>query len=171
MQRFAVSETVRREVDMRLDVPVQDQALYGERLDQALAGTGLTNLQSQYFLLVDRIMRLQMHATDPDLLEPFLGRPHSKECIRIPATLNTFVDHYGLIDAEYERVASDGKLLWLLRPGRTPTPWPGRYLVIVYPNAKSRPYWSPLPVARKPVARRILYPGQTSPSKLDSGVC
>jgi len=258
-----LAERFRREVDMRLDVPVQEQALYGGRLDQALAGAGFTNLQSQYFLLVDRspvvqaafiywlspsgewryigaspvatgqpgsfdhfvtptgvfdhtpanmdfrsectynefgirgygrkgmriydfgcvsaergwdqrgrgTMRLQMHATDPDLLEPLLGRPHSKGCIRIPATLNTFVDHYGLIDAEYERVASDGKILWLLRPGRTPTPWPGRSLVIVDSNAKSRPYWSPLPAARKPVARRIPFSGQASPFRLDSGVC
>ena len=47
-------------------------------------------------------MRFQMHATDPDRLEPLLGMRHSKGCVRIPATLNTFLDHYGILDAEYE---------------------------------------------------------------------
>lgn len=46
-------------------------------------------------------MRLQMHATDPDRLEILLGMPHSKGCIRIAATLNTFIDRHGVIDAEY----------------------------------------------------------------------
>lgn len=248
---------------MRLNVPVREQALYGARLKQALAGARLENLQSQHFLLVDRspavqaafiywlspsgewryigaspaatgqpgsfdhfvtptgvfdhtpvnmdfraegtynelgirgygrmgmriydfgwvtaergwgqrghsTMRLQMHATDPDLLEPLLGRPHSKGCIRIPATFNTFVDQHGLIDAEYDRVAGNGKSLWILRSDRTPTPWPGRYLVIVDSNAKSRPYWSPLPAVRKPVARRTPFSGQIPPSRPKSGVC
>jgi hypothetical protein len=45
-------------------------------------------------------MRLQMHATDPVYLEPRLGTVQSKGCIRIPATLNAFIDHYGLLDAD-----------------------------------------------------------------------
>ena len=54
------------------------------------------------------IMRLQMHATDPRLLEPQLGVARSKGCIRIPATLNDFIDHYGLLDADYERLVAEG---------------------------------------------------------------
>jgi len=44
-------------------------------------------------------MRFQMHATDPEKLEPLLGMRHSKGCVRIPSTLNTFIDHYGILDA------------------------------------------------------------------------
>lgn len=47
-------------------------------------------------------MRFQMHATDPDRLEILLGERHSKGCVRIPATLNTFIDMHGLLDADYE---------------------------------------------------------------------
>jgi len=76
-------------------------------------------------------MRLQMHATDPDMLEPRVGTPQSKGCIRIPATLDVFIDRHGLLDADYERAAAQGKHMWILRPDRKPTPWSGRYLVIV----------------------------------------
>lgn len=45
-------------------------------------------------------MRLQMHATDPERLEPLLGRAAaSKGCIRIPAALNVFIDRHGILDA------------------------------------------------------------------------
>ena len=67
-------------------------------------------------------MRLLLHATDPDYLEKLLGKPSSKGCIRIPATLNTFIDRYGLLDADYEQAQANGKRLWVLRPDRTPTP-------------------------------------------------
>jgi hypothetical protein len=76
-------------------------------------------------------MRLQMHATDPDRLEPLLGRARSKGCIRIPASLNLFIDHYGILDADYEEAMKAGKTFWVLPPDREPTPWSGRYLVIV----------------------------------------
>jgi hypothetical protein len=94
------------------------------------------------------VMRLQMHATDPDTLEARLGRTHSKGCIRIPATLNVFIDHYGLLDHEYERAAASSRSLWVLRPDRATTSWPGRYLVVVDSGARSRPAWSPLPAVR-----------------------
>lgn len=94
-------------------------------------------------------MRLQMHATDPDLLEPRLGVAHSKGCIRIPATLNVFIDRYGLLDAEYERRVSEGAHLWVLRADRIPTPTPGRYLVVVDSARTSRPAWSPSPSAKR----------------------
>jgi len=89
------------------------------------------------------LMRLQVHATDPDLLEKHLGRARSKGCIRIPATLNTFIDRYGLLDADYEAEAKEGRQLRVLRPDREPTPWPGRYLVVVDSGRKARPSWSP----------------------------
>jgi hypothetical protein len=76
-------------------------------------------------------MRLQMHATDPDRLEPRLGHRDSKGCIRIPATLNTLIDRYGVLDAAYEEAMAAGREFWVLRPDRRPTPWSGRYLVIV----------------------------------------
>lgn len=76
-------------------------------------------------------MRLQMHATDPATLEPRLGRPESKGCIRIPATLNTFLDVHGLLDADYEAAVARGESFWVLRDDRQPVPWPGRYLVVI----------------------------------------
>lgn len=95
-------------------------------------------------------MRLQMHATDPDLLEPLLGTRRSKGCIRIPASLNVFIDRYGLLDAVYERALNDGKHLWVLSASRSPTPWPGRYLVVMDSGRNARPSWSPLPATHRP---------------------
>lgn len=92
-------------------------------------------------------MRLLLHATDPDYLELHLGLAMSKGCIRIPATLNDFIDRYGLLDADYEQGRADGKKLWVLRRDRTPTPWSGRYLVIVDSGSTERPAWSPEPPA------------------------
>lgn len=88
-------------------------------------------------------MRLLMHATDPDFLEAHLGTARSKGCVRIPATLNVFIDRYGLLDADYEAALSRGENLWVLRPDRISTAWPGRYLVIVDSNSNTRPAWSP----------------------------
>ena len=94
-------------------------------------------------------MRLQMHATDPRVLEPNLGRVASEGCIRIPASLNLFLDTHGVLDADYEAAASaaatTGKKLWILKPQRQTVPWPGRYMVIVDSQATERPVWSPLP--------------------------
>ncbi len=93
-------------------------------------------------------MRLQVHATDPELLEPWLGEARSKGCIRIPASLNRLLDRYGLLDADYEEALARGARLWVLAPDRTPTPWPGRYLVVVDSGRSARPTWSPPPRAR-----------------------
>jgi hypothetical protein len=93
-------------------------------------------------------MRLQMHATDPQLLEPRLGQRESKGCIRIPATLDEFLDRNGILDADYERALNAGQALWVLRADRTPTRWPGRYLVIVDSARAERPVWSPAPRLR-----------------------
>jgi hypothetical protein len=76
-------------------------------------------------------LRLQMHATDPDRLEPRLGIPLSKGCIRIPTSLNRFLDRYGILDAAYLDARREGRRLWVLPPDWNPTPWAGRYLVIV----------------------------------------
>lgn len=97
-------------------------------------------------------MRLLMHTTDPDYLEHLLGKAMSKGCIRIPATLNTFIDRYGLLDGDYEQAMAIGKQFWVLRPDRTPTPWSGRYLVIVDSGSIQRPDWSPEPAATAPAA-------------------
>lgn len=87
-------------------------------------------------------MRLLLHATDPQWLEEKLGRAMSKGCIRIPATLDEFIDRYGILDADYERAASEGRRFWVLRSDRDPTPWSGRYLVIVDTARTERPEWA-----------------------------
>jgi hypothetical protein len=87
-------------------------------------------------------MRLQMHATDPDLLEPRLGTAASSGCIRISASLNQFIDKYGLLDADYEAAMDRGVQFWVLRKDRTPTRWSGRYLVVVESERARRPAWA-----------------------------
>jgi hypothetical protein len=89
-------------------------------------------------------MRLQMHATDPERLEIRLGTIQSKGCVRIPATLNTFIDRHAILDADYEQAMARGQTFWVLSQTREPTPWSGRYLVIVDTERTSRPPWSPL---------------------------
>lgn len=90
-------------------------------------------------------MRFQMHATDPEKLEPLLGMRHSKGCVRIPSTLNTFFDHHGVLDAQYEARAAEGESMWVLKATRQTTPWAGHYLVVVDSARKARPAWSPGP--------------------------
>jgi hypothetical protein len=87
----------------------------------------------------ESIMRLQMHATDPDLLERRLGTAQSKGCIRIRASLNTFIDRYGILDANYELAVASGRRFFVLSPDREPTTSPGRYLVVVDSNRQKRP--------------------------------
>ncbi len=93
----------------------------------------------------ESVMRLQMHSTDPDLLEPRLGSIQSKGCIRIAASLNRFIDHYGILDAAYERAIAAGRSFWVLPPDREPTPWSGEFLVVVDTERDRRPAWSPQP--------------------------
>ena len=94
------------------------------------------------------VMRLQMHATDPDHLEQRLGTAQSKGCIRIPASLNEFIDRHGVLDQDYQEKIEAGRRLWVLRDDRTPTPWSGRYLVVVDSMSSERPDWSAPPAAR-----------------------
>jgi hypothetical protein len=93
------------------------------------------------------IIRFQVHATDPDQLERLLGVAHSKGCVRIPATLNTFLDRYGILDAEYESEQKAGRTSRVLIPGREPTPLAGKYLIVIDSGQLERPAWSPLPAA------------------------
>ncbi len=90
-------------------------------------------------------MRFQMHATDPDRLEALLGIRHSKGCVRIPASLNTFLDRHGILDDDYQARVEAGKSLWVLRHDRDITPIAGRYLVVIDGARKTRPAWSPAP--------------------------
>lgn len=90
-------------------------------------------------------MRLQVHATDPDVLEHQLGQPRSKGCIRIPATLNLLIDRLGLLDAEYDQALREGRQFWVLRSDRQPVAAPGKYLVVVDSARNRRPAWSPSP--------------------------
>ncbi len=100
-------------------------------------------------------MRLQMHATDPARLEPRLGRPESKGCIRIPAALNTFLDRHGVLDADYEAALERGASVWVLRADRRPLPWPGRWLVIVDSQAPRRPAWAAPALAQSASGRAM----------------
>jgi hypothetical protein len=87
-------------------------------------------------------MRLQMHATDPNVLEARLGKVASEGCIRIPATLNVFLDTHGLLDAAYEQAMADGDHLWVLNPHRQSIAQPGQYMVIVDSLTQARPAWA-----------------------------
>jgi hypothetical protein len=103
-------------------------------------------------------MRLQMHATDPTRLEARLGSVASEGCIRIPATLNVFLDQHGVLDADYEQALAAGESLWLIKPGRPLIPWPGRWLVIVDSLAAERPAWSPRPGVKLPAKQQAKTP-------------
>ena len=94
------------------------------------------------------LMRLQMHATDPQGLEDRLGTVQSEGCVRIPTTLNRFLDRHGVLDADYEAALAEGQKLWIIKANRPLVPWPGSYLVVVDSGALERPAWSPLPRAR-----------------------
>jgi hypothetical protein len=102
-------------------------------------------------------MRLQMHATDPDLLEQRLGSAQSKGCIRIPATLNRLLDHYGLLDADYDQALREGRKLWMLDAQREPVPDSGRYVIVVDSERQDRPDWTPAPFLphRKPALPKV----------------
>jgi hypothetical protein len=72
----------------------------------------------------------------------------SEGCIRIPASLNVFLDVHGVLDADYEAAEASGQRLWVLKRDRTTIPWPGRNLVIIDSQTPGRPRWSPLPGKR-----------------------
>ena len=78
-------------------------------------------------------IRLEMHATDPSVLEPRIGRPDSEGCVRLHGVMNRFLDRHGVIDADLEQAAQDGDrgFAALLPHGRQPTPLAGNALVVV----------------------------------------
>lgn len=87
-------------------------------------------------------MRLQMHATDPNLAEPKLGSVQSKGCIRISASLNVLLDQFGVLDADYEVAQATGPALWVLNGQRTPVAGAGRYVVVLDSQRSERPPWA-----------------------------
>jgi hypothetical protein len=120
-------------------------------------------------------MRLQMHATDPDLLEKKLGTRQSKGCIRIPATLNTFIDHYGILDGDYEEAMTEGMTFWVLSKKREATPWSGRFLVVVDTGRSKRPH---VPARKDPYPKSSVQIHQLQPRPhliniglYESGIC
>jgi len=138
----------------------QDFRAEGTRNKNGIRGYGVKGMRVYDFGWVDAprgwgdghlgVMRLQIHSTDPDRLEPLLGTARSKGCVRISASLNTFLDHYGLLDADYERKMLDGRKFSVIPATRNPTPWSGRYLVIVDSQRTVRPPWSPKPGSSRP---------------------
>lgn len=89
----------------------------------------------------ERQIRMQMHSTDPDLLEQRLGTIGSKGCVRIPAAFNALVDRFGLIDADYNAAAQRGPRPWVWHADHEATPYAGRYIVIVDSNVTEKPEW------------------------------
>ena len=92
-------------------------------------------------------IRLQMHSTDPDRLEMREGSAQSKGCIRIPATLNAFIDHYGILDGDYEEAMTEGKTFWVISKAREATHFSGKFLIVVDTQRVERPAWSPVPLS------------------------
>ena len=55
----------------------------------------------------------------------------SKGCIRISASLNAFIDRFAILDKDHEAKMAEGRHFWVLPRDRSPTPWSGRYVVVV----------------------------------------
>lgn len=100
-------------------------------------------------------IRFMLHATDPDRLEQRLGHPASQGCIRMPATLNRFLDLHGVLDSEYERAAqTDIRFRALLLRDREPSPLAGNTLIVVDsgphpPEPTEAPMRAPMQAAAK----------------------
>jgi hypothetical protein len=100
-----------------------------------------------------REIRLLLQATDPVHLEPRLGTPASKGCIRVssrmnpisalagrPAAgcirvssrMNRFLDRHAILDAAYLTAAPfDWQIATLLPPDGTPSPLADRFVAVV----------------------------------------
>jgi len=104
----------------------------------------------------EQAMRLQLHATDRERLEPRLGQRESKGCIRIPATMNSFLDRHGVLDAAYEEALAEGRTFWVLRSDRQPTAWSGRWMAVIDSQRRERPAWSPAPAAASRATAAIM---------------
>jgi hypothetical protein len=100
-------------------------------------------------------IRFQMHATDP-LLERRVGTWQSKGCVRIPSSLNAFIDRHAILDGDYERsIAAKGTVFWVLPKDRQPTQWPGRFMIVIDTARTERPDWSPDPFPKKPAPKTV----------------
>jgi hypothetical protein len=109
-------------------------------------------------------VRMEMHATDPTVLEPRLGRWDSEGCIRIPSRFNSYLDHTGLIDAkEREAARDDRRFAALLPKDAAPSPLAGQTLVVV---DTSDPTAAPSDPAR---ANLIAHPDTPGPEHDDAG--
>ena len=71
-------------------------------------------------------IRMQIHATDPDLLEQRLGTRASKGCIRIHHDVNKFIDDYGVLDKNFPN-----KNQWPLSKTKIVNEYEGRYIMII----------------------------------------
>lgn len=88
-------------------------------------------------------VRVEMHATDPSVLEERLGRADSEGCIRLPDAINRFLDRHGIIDADIERLGeTDAGYRGLLSPELQPTPLAGDAVIVV---DSSEPWAKPYP--------------------------
>jgi hypothetical protein len=77
-------------------------------------------------------IRLLMHATDPAYLARRIGRPASEGCVRVPADMNRFMDRHGVLDADYQQMATyDAAYRAILSDNADPTPLAGDTLVVV----------------------------------------
>jgi hypothetical protein len=143
---LGVFEHTPNNMDFRAEGTMNDNGIrgYGNR-DMRIYDLGWVNGERGWGKGGYSQMRFQMHATDPDRLEPLLGIRHSKGCVRIPASLNAFIDHNGIIDAEYEALVASDKSLWVLHSDRQATPWAGRFIVVIDSERKTRPAWAPAP--------------------------
>jgi len=84
-------------------------------------------------------IRLEMHATDPDMLAQRIGRTASQGCIRIPDAMNRFLDRHGVLDADYEHAASDdARYRAVLLPDRRPTTLAGDAMIVVDSSGHGR---------------------------------
>jgi hypothetical protein len=81
-------------------------------------------------------VRLEMHSTDPANLAHRIGRPDSEGCIRIPASLNSFLDKRGVIDRALTAAApTDPATAQLISKQEQPTPLAGS-AVVVYDSSE-----------------------------------
>jgi hypothetical protein len=88
-------------------------------------------------------VRVEMHATDPAVLEERIGHADSEGCIRLPDALNRFLDRHGIIDAAIERLGeTDGGYRALLSRTLDPTPIAGEAVIVV---DSSEPWIKPFP--------------------------
>lgn len=77
-----------------------------------------------------RRIRLMMHATDPDYIEPRLGHAASKGCIHVADGLNRFMDKLAVLDrVNLDLAATSPAHREFLAPAGTPI-LPGEYLIV-----------------------------------------